>query len=99
MKKLVVSQKILMKLAEKHGVSLSEVHQCFENIEGIFLDDDRTGNRTVPPTQWFLACTNQGRLVKIVFVPKDGKVFLKTAYPPNRNEIRLYKEFGEFDYE
>ena len=96
---LVISQKILVKLQEKHNVSSSEVYQCFENIEGIFLEDDRTGNRTIPPTQWFLAYTNLGKLLKIVFVPKDGKVFLKTAYPPNEDEVRLYKEFGEFNYE
>ncbi len=45
------------------------------------------------------SCTNRNRLLKIVFVLKDEKVFLKTAYPPNRKEIRFYKEYGDVDDE
>ncbi len=92
MKNLVISQKIESKLAEKHQVRPSEVRQCFENREAGFLEDDREDNKTDPPTKWFISCTNRGRKLKVVFVFKEGKVFLKTAYPPNSDEIGIYNQ-------
>lgn len=90
MENLVISQNIQTKLSEKHGVSVKEVHQCFENREKGLLEDNRAANRTDPPSKWFISHTNHGKLLKIVFVSREGKLFLKTAYPPNDDEISIY---------
>lgn len=94
MQNLIISQKIETKLANKHQVRTSEVRQCFENRENGFLEDDREDNKTDPPTRWFISYTNTGRKLKVVFVFKNGKIFLKTAYPPNDDEIRIYKNIA-----
>ena len=94
MKGLIISAAIEQKLAGKHGVSRREVEQCFENCEGEHLEDTREEHLTDPPTRWFIALTNRGRLLKIVFMLKDGKVWLKTAYEPNDTEIRIYNRLA-----
>lgn len=46
----------------------------------------------MPPTQWFIAETNQGRLLKIVFIEFDsGEICIKTAYEPNKKEQEIYQ--------
>lgn len=94
MKGLIISNDVETKIVERHQVTRREVEQCFENCEGEHLIDDREKNRTDPPTKWFLACTNKGRLLKVVFVFQDGKIFLKTAYDANSDEIRIYKKYA-----
>jgi uncharacterized DUF497 family protein len=91
----VVSHRIDGKLDAKHGVTIEEVDQCFDNKCGINLIDDREQHRTDPPTLWFIAETNTGRLLKIVYVYKDMKYYLKTAFEPNDAEIRIYDEEGK----
>ena len=49
MKNLVISDSIKEKLTEKHNVGLREVDQCFENIDGPLLIDDREDHRSDPP--------------------------------------------------
>ncbi|MBD2859976.1 ADP-ribosyl-(dinitrogen reductase) hydrolase [Spongiibacter sp. KMU-158] len=88
---LVISTKIMAKLKDKHCVTKTEVLQCFSNINGEFLIDSREEHQTDPPSQWFIAETDQGRKLKVVFVFKDGDFFLKTAYPANSTEISIYK--------
>ena len=96
--KIVISAKIAAKLLEKHQVSPKEVSQCFVNRNGGLLEDDREDNQTDPPTQWFIAETNQGRRLKVVFVQRQNelglKIYLRTAYEPNAEEIRIYGKFG-----
>ncbi|MDW8324344.1 MAG: ADP-ribosyl-(dinitrogen reductase) hydrolase [Burkholderiales bacterium] len=92
MKNLHISVKVLAKLEQKHGVSRREVEQCFENREGPLLIDDREEHRSDPPTHWFIAPTNRGRLLKVVFVPSEGKIHLRTCYEPNETEIRIYSK-------
>ncbi|MGA4442577.1 ADP-ribosyl-(dinitrogen reductase) hydrolase [Ectopseudomonas hydrolytica] len=95
MKGLIISEAIQRKLDGKHGgISGREVEQCFENCEGEHLIDNREQNRTNPPTKWFIAPTNANRLLKVVFVFEDGKVYLKTAYEPSDEEIRIYRKFA-----
>lgn len=36
-----------------------------------------------------------GRSLKIVFVQNGEDVFLKTAYGPNAEELRIYRKFGQ----
>lgn len=91
---LVVSQSIQLKLLDKHQVTVREVEQCFENKLGGFLEDDREDHKSDPPTLWFIASTNRGRKLKVVFIPRDGKLFLRTAYEPEPAAIAVYEELG-----
>lgn len=74
---LKCSSAVKQKLADKHGVSLEEVQQCFANREGGLLEDTREAHKTDPPTQWFIAETDYGRRLKIVFILKNGDILLK----------------------
>jgi len=94
MKNLVVSEAVKNKLQKKHQVSIREVECCFQNIEGRLLYDNRALTKTNPPTLWFIACTNQNRKLKIVYIQKGSQVILKTAYEPNEVELALYERFG-----
>ncbi len=50
MRHLIISASIRAKLADKHQVTEREVEQCFENIDGPLLIDNREDHRTEPPT-------------------------------------------------
>ena len=92
--KIVISPAIEAKLRDLHKVSPNEVDQCFQNIEGRFLEDTREQHRTDPPTQWFIAPTNHGRMLKVVFVARDDAIYIRTAYEPNPAELRIYSKHG-----
>jgi len=87
---LIVSPSVTRKLREKHGVSVDEVRQCFLNRTRGLLKDMREVHRTHPPTMWFIASTDAGRELKIVFVLDGDKVNVKTAYGPNDLESQIY---------
>ncbi len=90
-----VSARIRKKLQEKHGVSMHEIEQCFLNRLGKYLQDTRTEHQTNPPTLWFIAETNQLRMLKVVFVLEpDNSITLKTAYEPNPVEIAIYNKYA-----
>ena len=91
---LVISAAVLEKLQSKHQVEASEVRQCFLNRTGKLLFDTREQHQTDPPTLWFVAPTNRERLLKIVYIQKDGQVLLKTAFEPNAKELQIYRQFG-----
>ncbi len=95
MNNLKVSDAVKTKLHEKHQVSLREVEQCFENREGRLLYDERAWTKTHPPTLWFIAPTNQSRLLKIVYIQIGNDVMLKTAFEPNAQELAIYERFGK----
>lgn len=88
----LVSEETSKKLKGKHGVSESEVMECFCNRDGPILEDIREKNRTIPPTKWFIASTNSGRLLKVVFIfyRVEREVVIKTAFEPNQNELDIY---------
>jgi len=92
--RLVVTDQVLEKITNKHKVTKSEVVQCFANKLGKSLEDDREDHRTDPPTRWFIAETDAGRILKVVYVREKDVVFLKTAYPPSEEEQRIYKKFA-----
>lgn len=94
MRSLVISQAILQKLHDKHNVSRREIEQCFENRVGNYLEDDREDHRTDPPTLWFVAPTNCDRLLKVIFVFLDGNVYIKSAYEPSPQVIKIYENKG-----
>jgi len=92
--RLVITERVLDKLAKKHNVTRAEVAQCFANKVGKLLDDDREEHKTNPPTHWFIAETDAGRELKVIFVIEDSVVFLKSAFDPDETERRMYAEFG-----
>lgn len=92
---LQISLGTLDKLKTKHRVTRREVEQCFENICGGYLVDTRENHQTDPETLWFIASTNQERLLKIVFIFLNGNIYLKTAYEPNQTEINIYDRLGK----
>jgi len=91
----VTSPRIVEKLATKHGVTLAEVDQCFDNKCGFNLVDDREDHQTDPATLWFIAETNKGRVLKVIYVYKERKYYLKSAYEPNAAEIEIYENEGK----
>jgi len=90
-----ISSAIQEKLLLKHRVSLTEVVECFENREGNYLIDNREDHRTDPPTLWFIAETNQGRSLKVVFIFIQGHIHIKTAYEPNEKETGIFTLKGK----
>lgn len=82
------------KLTHKHGVSRAEVEQCFFNVTGRLLTDVRAKHKSNPPTLWFLAPTNKGRLLKIVYIHNAPHIDLRSAFEPNAAEKEIYARHG-----
>lgn len=94
-KALIVSPKVLEKLANKQPpVSQEEIEQCFATRDGKYLVDTREEHVSDPPTHWFIGETYYGRKLKVVFIERDGKVIIRTTYPPNEDEVRIYQKYG-----
>ena len=91
---LKISARVREKLKHKHCVAEEEIIQCFASRCGRYLTDTRARHATNPPILWFIAETDRGRLLKVVFVQTDGEVEIKTAYPPNETEIRIYEKYA-----
>ena len=94
MKNLRISADVEDKLKNKHSVTRSEVEQCFSNRFGRLLMDDRAKHKTNPPTLWFLAPTNKGRTLKIVYIQDGLHVNLRSAFEPNTVEVDIYSRHG-----
>lgn len=96
MDNLVISQKVREKLKTRHNVSEDEIAECFTNMEGRFLLDDREDNQTNPASEWFVAETYRGRRLKVIFMYyKDtNKIVIKTAYPAEPDAIRIYEKYA-----
>ncbi len=92
---LSISEAVQIKLVTRHKVSEAEIHEAFANRDGGILGDTRAENRTIPPTLWFIAETFKGRLLKIVFIQDGESTIIKTAYEPNREEIRIYDKYKD----
>jgi uncharacterized DUF497 family protein len=91
---LNISRKVREKLLNKHHVQVEEIWQCFLNRVGAELTDTREQHATNPPTRWFIAYTDQQRLLKVVYVPSADGAHIRTAYPPNDAEIKIYCRFA-----
>lgn len=91
-----VSEAVIRKLKEKHKVNPQEVRECFQNLKTKYAYDTRPEHQTNPPTLWFVAQTNAGRKLKVVFVRySKTEVVLKSAYNANADEIRLYEIYKQ----
>ncbi|MGL5949401.1 MAG: hypothetical protein ACRCYV_10320 [Aeromonas sp.] len=95
---MLVSSAIRKKLLDKHQVTAEEIEQAFANRERALLYDAREQHQTDPRTQWFIAETDYGRLLKVCFIYQartdgtGGDVIIKTAYAPNSTEIHIYQQ-------
>jgi uncharacterized DUF497 family protein len=92
----IMNDRIRKKLKDKHGVVPNEVEQCFYNRVGCFLEDSREEHWTYPPTQWFIAETDAGRRLKVVFVENRIAriIYIKTAYEPDTHEEKIYGKYS-----
>lgn len=82
------------KLTQKDPpVTVIEIEEALCNMEGRPIIDNREGNRTVPPTVWFISETYEGRVLKVVgiFQPSEKIFVVKTAYEPDQMEIDNYE--------
>lgn len=90
-----ISETIIEKLIEKHSVTRSEIEECFYNRTKGLLEDTREQHRTRPPSMWFIAKTDEERLLKVVFIElHNGTYEIKTAYEPNNNEAKIYEKYA-----
>ena len=91
--KIFVSERVQVKLNEKHGgITQDEIRECFANRTGEYLLDGREDHLTNPVTRWFIAETDRGRRLKICFIPYPEHIVIKTAFEPNATEIAMYGE-------
>ncbi len=90
------SDQILQKLDEKHGVTIEEVYEAFDNSDGRTLIDTRDRHKSHPPTEWFISQTRKGRSLKICYIFDEDKniIFVKTAYEPNAEEVRIFNKYA-----
>lgn len=94
---LNISLKIRAKLAQPdHNVTEEEILQCFANRYRGFCTDIRPEHQAPLPTQWFVAETDYGRSLKIVFLHDvtNARMDIKSAYPATVEVIRIYEKFS-----
>jgi len=92
---LLISTRIKEKLlGKKPPVREEELMQCFSNCAGKFLIDTREEHKTEPATRWFIAETNSGRKLKVVFVPTEDGIHIKSAYEPEPEALRIYNKYA-----
>ena len=92
---LYLSPKVRQKLLDRN-VTEAHVLQCFANRAGRDLFDKRPQHQTVPPTRWFIAETDYGIKLKVVYMlyPDTQVVEIKSAFQPNEDELRIYGTHG-----
>lgn len=94
---LIIPPGIAAKIAaDDHGnVTEKEVYECFANHCGGYCYDTRPqhldGNGN--PSPWFVAATNHGRLLKVMFVREGADIYLKSAYPATAHVQQIFTKF------
>lgn len=90
---IIISPNVQRKLAEKDPpINEYEILECFQNRSRRTLIDRREKHKTRPPTRWFIAETNYGRKLKIVFIThRSGNHIIKTAFEPDKYEEEIYE--------
>ena len=92
---LKISHSVRAKLGNKNPpVTREEIEECFANRSGTYLEDTREQHKTDPPTKWFIAETCYGRKLKIAFIQKDANTIIRTAYDPNKDELRIFNKYS-----
>jgi hypothetical protein len=92
MLKFTIAPGIEKKLAEKHRVTRAEIGQCFLNRQLPVLLDELEDHQTDPPTTFFIAYTNTGRRLKVVYIQKGPHVVIKTCYEPTEEMVEVYHQ-------
>lgn len=93
---MIISPRVREKLGKPdHDVTEVEIVQCFANREAGDCLDTREEHRTDPVTRWFVAETDRGRRLKIVYMLQPGDVEIKSAYPANDEVTRIYRKFAQ----
>lgn len=95
---MFLSPAIRAKLAQPdHNVTEQEILQCFASRERTFATDARPEHQTPIPTQWFVAETDSGRKLKVVFIydREAGIVDIKTAYSATAEVERIYFKYSQ----
>jgi hypothetical protein len=92
---IVIRSKHIEDKLKVRNIGLEDIVQCFANREGGFPEDNRPNHKTVPPTRWFIAEDDSGRLLKIVFMYLEGskEIHVKSAFEPNSQQLLLYKKY------
>lgn len=91
--KIRISPNIADKI-EGRKITEKDLCQCFENVEGKFLEDTRSEHKTDPATMWFVAPTNKGRCLKIMFITRGDCVDIKSAYEATDEIQAIYMKYG-----
>lgn len=92
---LLISDKIREKLSNKTPpVTEEEILQCFANQDRSFLVDTREEHKTNPLTKWFVAETDYGRKLKIMFVHDARGIHIKSAYGADQIIVDLYNKYS-----
>jgi hypothetical protein len=89
-----INDSIVKKLNDKHNVTTSEVRECFDNVTNGFLIDSREEHITDPPSHFFIAKTNKGRRLKIIFMYFEfkKKFIIKSAFEADQKAIGFYEK-------
>ena len=95
MKNLIISPDTEEKLIKKHGLRRIDVEQCFRNREHSYLLETRPEHKTEPLSEWFISENDRGVLIKVVCIFIEGMIHLKSAFPPNDEEISIYNTMSE----
>lgn len=88
-----ISEEVLKKITARN-ITRTEVEQCFMNVEYGYCEDARAQHLTNPLTKWFVADTDRGRRLKIMFVPEKGGIDLKSAYEATEDVYRIYRKYA-----
>lgn len=94
---LHISLKVRAKLAQAdHNVTEEEIVQCFANRYRGFCSDSRPIHKAPLPTQWFVAETDYGRRLKIVFMHDipSNRMDIKSAYSATAEVTRIYEKYS-----
>jgi len=94
---LIISLKVRAKLAQPdHNVTEEEIVQCFANRGPKTCTDSRPHHQSPLPTLWFVAETDYGRRLKIVYVhdTQVNNIEIKSAYIATDDVTRIYNKYS-----
>lgn len=90
----IISKRVREKLMRPdHGVTEAELLECFANRCGGECTDEREEHKTNPLTRWFVAETDYGRRIKVMYVPLELGIEIKSAYPSTDEVKRIFEKF------
>ncbi len=87
--KLFVSPGTKKKLRNEYNITTEEVKECFLNREKGFLID--INKKYGYPIFRFIAETNRGRRLKVIFILASGIYKLKVVRPVEKREKNTYE--------